>query len=326
MRSPDLSIIACCYNSAERVETFSRALRSLDCGGLEVEFVFVDNASTDRTGEMLVAMEGCLPGPVTVLHEPRAGLMHARLRALTVAKGEWLVFFDDDNEARFDYLQQLTRLKRQYPNAVAFTGNAALPEDYRVPPDWIPILGWIAVRSEKGEVEFNLDDLHHPLFPWGAGLAIRRGEMVEACREWARAGSTIVGRQGSIPSGGEDIWIMHFVTRSLLPVVFSESLHLTHRIDRRRFAPEYAARLGFHSGIDYLSTLSAVREFKPSVRGKTYCGLLGVLRAHCEASVHVLAFLFRPNVARMARAMARLGMTQSLMTAVVSKTWRHRDK
>ena len=65
------------------------------------EMIAVDNGSTDGSGEWcdteLVALGRAHGVPVTVLHNPgNIGCSYARNRAIAVAKGEYLVFADND--------------------------------------------------------------------------------------------------------------------------------------------------------------------------------------------------------------------------------------
>ncbi len=65
------------------------------------EMIVVDNGSTDGSGEWcdtaLVALGAACGVPVTVLHNPgNIGCSNSRNRAIAVARGEYLVFADND--------------------------------------------------------------------------------------------------------------------------------------------------------------------------------------------------------------------------------------
>lgn len=85
----DLSVIIPCFNEQEVLgETYARVRRVLDEHGGEVEILFVNDGSTDRTAELLDAFAADDPS-VVVLHFSRnfgheaatsAGLHHARGR------------------------------------------------------------------------------------------------------------------------------------------------------------------------------------------------------------------------------------------------------
>ncbi|HZG02564.1 MAG TPA: glycosyltransferase family 2 protein [Streptomyces sp.] len=86
----------------------SDALRSLranagDSGGSgttgppEIEFVLVDDCSTDGTQDLLERAEKEIPGAVLVRHGRRRGVAAARNTGLDAARGEFLAFLDGDD-------------------------------------------------------------------------------------------------------------------------------------------------------------------------------------------------------------------------------------
>jgi len=319
MTRPRFSIITCCYNSARRLPPLEDSLKRLSLEGSGgVEFLFVDNRSTDQTWECLAEMAQRLPAPVRVFAEPSPGLMYARKTAVENAHGEWLVFFDDDNEPRESFISSLACLLDRHPKAVIFTGNAVLPPEYQLESQWTEFLAWLAIRKLPGEFAFVLDRTACPYFPFGAGMVIRRQLMAEACERWHATARSIVGRQGNTPSGGEDIWLAHYVTRNREEVVFSDKLEVVHRIDRERFTFEYARKLGFQLGLDFIKTDEVVRAIKPWVQDKAYAGNVGLIRAFVEAAFHGGVFLFRPTAFRMARFAAKSGLAQDLMVRLLN--------
>jgi len=91
------SVVICSRN---RVESLLETLRSLDAmrvpPGLPWEVVVVDNASTDGTAGRVREFAAGASVPVVVLEEPQPGKAYALNRALSGARGEVLLFTDDD--------------------------------------------------------------------------------------------------------------------------------------------------------------------------------------------------------------------------------------
>jgi succinoglycan biosynthesis protein ExoM len=88
---PDISI---CIASYRRPEGLARLIESLHRQKvppeLRFEILVVDNDPDDEPEP--------IPG-VRVLHEPRRNIAHARNRAVEEARGTWIAFIDDDEEA-----------------------------------------------------------------------------------------------------------------------------------------------------------------------------------------------------------------------------------
>jgi glycosyltransferase involved in cell wall biosynthesis len=100
-----LSVIVPFYN----VQTYAPdTLRSLRANAREdLEFVLVDDCSTDETPQILARAERELPGAVLVRHEKNGGLATARNTGLDAARGEYLAFLDGDDWLAPGYYPQL---------------------------------------------------------------------------------------------------------------------------------------------------------------------------------------------------------------------------
>lgn len=266
---PRFSLITCFFNSARRLPDYFAALRRLRVSEGEVEFLFVDNASTDDTATQLKALSQGLAGTVQILHDPRSGLMHARCCGVAAAKGEFVLFLDDDTEPEPDYLEQLRRLIDEHPAAVCITGNCVLPPGYEAPLRGADALAILTIRRLSGEFSYRLDGFYPPAFPWGAGLFARAQALRAACSAWAAGSSGILGRTGTSLSGGEDIWLVHWLARDSAPIVFSEKLVLVHRFDRARLAPAHLARLARENGEQEASIIEAIAALKPGLGLRT---------------------------------------------------------
>src|SRR5439155_12302864 len=87
---PGISVVVCCYNSAQRLPATLGHLAAQEVHeGLDWEIIVVDNASTDETSRAAHAAWpapptcGGYPGaPLRVVFEPHAGLSNARQRGL----------------------------------------------------------------------------------------------------------------------------------------------------------------------------------------------------------------------------------------------------
>src|SRR5712691_8767201 len=78
------------------------------------KLLVVDNASTDRTREILSSFAQRLP--LTYLFEARRGQNHARNSALSAIAGDLVVFTDDDAIPRRDWLAQMRGAADAHPD------------------------------------------------------------------------------------------------------------------------------------------------------------------------------------------------------------------
>lgn len=72
-----------------------------------VELVVADNDQIPSARDAVEAVAKAAPFPVVYVHEPAAGVANVRNTALTVARGGFIAFLDDDQEAPVDWLASL---------------------------------------------------------------------------------------------------------------------------------------------------------------------------------------------------------------------------
>jgi len=93
--TPVVTLGVTCYNARE---TISRALLSALCqSGPEREILVVDDASTDGSSEFLARWMKCVPALRVIERSQNGGAGAARNTLLEHARGEYIVFFDDDD-------------------------------------------------------------------------------------------------------------------------------------------------------------------------------------------------------------------------------------
>ncbi|MFC3237561.1 glycosyltransferase family 2 protein [Streptomyces nitrosporeus] len=91
----ELSVIVPFYNVRAYAPDTLRCLRAN--AGEDIEFVLVDDCSTDGTAEILRLARDGLPGAVLHRHERNRGLASARNTGLDAARGRYLAFLDGDD-------------------------------------------------------------------------------------------------------------------------------------------------------------------------------------------------------------------------------------
>ncbi len=159
-----ISVIVCAYNEEHYLAPCLQSLQSQSRPPDEI--IVIDNASSDRTGDIARQVTG-----VRVVDEPRKGLVIARERARQEARGDVLVYVDADCRAPRTWLERIERRFAGDPNLIALSGN------YRF-YDW----DWWG-RSLLRAYDFTLGPATHVLVKYvlrigvvfyGGNFAVRR--------------------------------------------------------------------------------------------------------------------------------------------------------
>ena len=102
-----ISVVIPLYNASARLPALFSALEALDPQPLE--FVFVDDGSTDSTCAELQAWKG-VSTPVSVARQSNRGPAAARNRGVRFAVAPWIAFTDDDCLPCSDWLGAFWRV------------------------------------------------------------------------------------------------------------------------------------------------------------------------------------------------------------------------
>jgi glycosyltransferase involved in cell wall biosynthesis len=194
-----ITVILCTYNRAHCISTaLESVLASVLPPGLEWEVLVVDNNSKDHTRAL--TNEFCLrhPGRVRYLFEAQQGLSNARNAGIREARGEIIVFTDDDVTVETTWLRNLTVSFLDGTWAGA-GGRVRPPKDFKE-PDWLTLDGGIMDGSGVLGL-FDAGDLACELkkAPFGDNMAFRKS-MFEKYGDFR----TDLGHCGDSLIGNED--------------------------------------------------------------------------------------------------------------------------
>jgi glycosyltransferase involved in cell wall biosynthesis len=238
---PFISVITCSHDpKPEYLARVLAALRAQTLDPAHWEFLLVDSASRDpleqRTDLSWHAQS-------RVVRETESGLTRARLRGIAEAKGDLLVFVDDDNVLDPDFLEQASKLFVERPDIGSWSGSTR-PE-FDVPaPEWTRRhWGNLVIRDVQRDMWSNLPMLPDTM-PCGAGLCVRR-EVAHFYAELHRTGKRpfALDRNGtSLLSGGDNDLAACACDIGLGVGVFS-ALRLTHIIPAVRLREDYLVSL-----------------------------------------------------------------------------------
>src|SRR5262249_32660029 len=92
----------------------------------QVEFIVVDNGSTDDTQQVRALLEEMFPGRLRWVHAARPGAAHARNVGFAEAHGGILAFLDDDVIPRHDWLETICCQFTADPDLALLSGQVQL--------------------------------------------------------------------------------------------------------------------------------------------------------------------------------------------------------
>ena len=214
----------------------------------EWELLLIDNAG--RPGNALQASDWSWHPGARVIVEPMLGLTFARCRGIREARGDLLLFVDDDNVLDPDFLSRTQELMAQHPE-VGAAGGRTLPEFQVPPPPWLASSSSSLGLRDLGDRDFvsgyEVDDQKRNQYPRmspiGAGLILRRDAAAQYLQALATSTDPITDRRGNDPSSGGDNDIVMTVLDHGWKVAYFAALRLTHLIPARRLTADYHARL-----------------------------------------------------------------------------------
>ena len=137
-----VSVIIPSYNRRERLARLLGELERHCAAGAEFEAVVAVDGSVDGTLEMLAALRTGFP--LRVVSQPQRGPAAARNAAIAAARGEVLLFLDDDVTPQAGLFERHRAFHRAHPRAAA-VGRMAAPPGARLPA-W---LEWEATLLER---------------------------------------------------------------------------------------------------------------------------------------------------------------------------------
>jgi len=175
---PELITIAICtWNRAAILDRTLESFQSLRIpDGVDWELLLVDNNCTDETPE--VARRHAAHLPLRLLVEPVQGVGIARNRAISAARGEYLLFTDDDVLVDPSWVASYVEAFRQWA-AAAFFGGTIDPCFDAGPPPWFEHLDIFhkAVLFGQNRLGDTVRALRPGEVPYGANMAFRRATL-----------------------------------------------------------------------------------------------------------------------------------------------------
>lgn len=187
------------------------------------EVLVVNNNCTDDTDEVIALHEGRIP--LRRVFEPTPGKSHALNLAVREARGDYILWTDDDVLVEPGWLQGYAEAFERWPDASIF-GGPIRPWFPNTPPAWLkkvlPSVATAYAVRDFGEEELLLSK---KAVPFGANMAVRMREQREYLydtRLGPRPGSALRGEESHmvrkmLENGAEGRWVPGAVVRHYIP-------------------------------------------------------------------------------------------------------------
>lgn len=234
------TVALCTHDHADRLRRTLADLHELQLPEAPWELLIVDNASSDTTAALLAREQWPTGWQVRVVREEKLGLSNARNCALREARGDYLIFVDDDETPEPGWLRAFERLIRERapdafggPIEILFEGER---------PAWLSddLLGFLgqlnradtAVLLTEPSTSFN-----------GGNFGVRR----TVC-EQVGAFDPALGRKGTDNTGGEEVDFYRRLLKGGFKVWWTPEAVILHRIQATKLKRSYFLDLHYRQG------------------------------------------------------------------------------
>jgi glycosyltransferase involved in cell wall biosynthesis len=236
-----LSIIICSYNRRDYIIEAIDSLYRQTLARDRYEVIVVDNNSKDDTEALCREYIRTHPdGRITYLSETRQGASYARNTGAEKARGEFLVFMDDDAVAEREFMECITRFYEQHPG-VSGLGGRIIPRYIPAEPRWMSHF----VSSLVGHFNYSpvAVEFEPQRYPLESNMAVRRSDFFAV----GGFNTSIPGVVGTLRIGGEGKEFFFKLKALDKKVWYDPSIRVEHIVETQKLTSEYMYRVA--SGI-----------------------------------------------------------------------------
>ena len=235
-----ISIIICTYLRGEKLIDAIWSVIRQSMSKKEYEIIIVDNApfssgikaDVDDFCEKYSEFEGF----IRYIGVPQKGLSYARNAGLWNAKGQYLLFLDDDVLADYYVLEEIYSAYKYHPHMGVVGGQVILDKPFPTPK--VVRKGWESLWSQfKISGSTFREATQQFEFPYGACFSVQR------CAIWQIGGFRMCyGRVGNDFAGGEETAVSFKMREIGYGVGLQPRAKVLHRVDHSRFTTEHVKK------------------------------------------------------------------------------------
>ena len=255
-----LSVLICTYNREKYIGNLLESIAANDLDKSKYEIVLVDNNCTDNTKAVCDAfVANHADTDFHYFMETEQGLSAARNKAIKEAKGDILVYVDDDALVDTWYLTTIYDYMTAHPE-ISAVGGPIIPLYETEEPKWMTrftkelLCGYLYF----GDKERPFPGERYP----GGGNAAYRAEVFKQVGLF----NTALGRKGNNLMGAEEKDIFDKMKSQGMRFMYLPNMILHHIIPQKKLERDYFDRLTFQIGQSERARTKAISSAKYAKR------------------------------------------------------------
>ena len=294
-----ITLIICTYNREKYIRPLLESIAKNDYPTADYEIVLVDNNCTDHTREVCEAFAEAHPEIIfRYVVEPEQGLSAARNKGIKEAKGDIIIYVDDDALVDSDYIRQYAEHFAANPDTMA-AGGPIEPLYETEEPSWMSpytkalLTAWMNYGNKVREYPKG----RYP----GGGNAAYRKEVFDRVGVF----NTELGRKGNLLLASEEKDIFDKMKVLGMKVLYLPNPVLHHCIPQTKLEEDYFNRLTLQIGRSERTRTRAISKGKYVSRlaseAVKWCGTLVLLCLYTLQGHPMKGWklvLFRKNVTK----------------------------
>ncbi len=262
--TPFVSIIICTYNNSASLKVTVQQILDHSVSEPQLfELIVINNNCSDDTEEVLRNFRS---SSIQYNHyiEPKQGVSHARNLGMQLAKGEYILFTDDDADIRPLWLDNYLRHIRE-TQAEALFGKIEVIWDQPKPWWYDERLKYYFAAIDYGDQAFQVQYKQQHFYTKNS--CIKKSFLIHI-----GGFDPELGRKGSDLTGGEEIKVLYLILQENLKAIYFPDVTIGHRLKPREYTAENIKR-------HYVSCAKELLNLAAISQGRTLAGRpLGLLK------------------------------------------------
>ena len=284
-----ISVIVATYNRCHQLKNFLNSLVNQEFDkSFDYEVIIVDNNSTDDTKSVVTGFMNQFNGKLKYLLERRQAQAYALNKGIKEACGEIIAINDDDVILCKDWLKNINKYFKLYPDIAAIGGKILPKFECKVPP-WLTLNQPYLLKGalnyyDYGNKAFEIDKDKQFL---GANVAIRS----DVFKKHGLLSEKIT-KHGNRILIFPDTEFYHRIKNRGEKIMYAPDVFVEHVFDESRINKRYFKRWYYYTGI------SSVFVYPPKKAKKIFRIPLWLFKRTCFHFLKSLVFWFKNQKAK----------------------------